>query len=91
MIKTRNYNLTYENSKDIKLRVTKLELWENQSNIMDTEKQEEFQDIQWTIVVQCVKEGNNPPIYKIVMNYYGDAPVPILKCESDQTEWIKEE
>ena len=54
---------------------------------MDTEKQEEFQDIQWTIVVQCVKKGNNPPIYKIVMNYYGDAPVPILKCESDQTEW----
>ena len=88
MIKTRNYNLTYENGKDIKLRVTKLELWENQSNIMDTEKQEEFQDIQWTIVVQCVKKGNNPPIYKIVMNYYGDAPVPILKCESDQTEWI---
>ena len=91
MIKTRNYNLTYENSKDIKLRVTKLELWENQSNIMDTEKQEEFQDIQWTIVVQCVKEGNNPPTYKLVMNYYGEAPVPILKCESDQTEWIKEE
>ena len=57
---------------------------------MDTEQQEEFQEVKWTIVVQCVKEGN-PPIYKIVMNYYGETPVPILKCESDQTEWIKEE
>ena len=35
--------------------------------------------------------GNNPPIYKIIMNYYGDVSVPILKCESDQVEWIKEE
>ena len=52
---------------------------------MDTEKQEEFQEVEWTIVIQCVKEGNNPPIYKIVMNYYGDAPVPILKCETNQT------
>ena len=58
---------------------------------MDTEKQKEFQEVEWTIVIQCVKEGNNPPNYKIVMKYYGDAPVPILKCESDQTEWIKEE
>ena len=58
---------------------------------MDTEKQEESQEVKWTIVVQCVKGGNNPTIYKIVMNYYGDAPVPILKCESDQTEWVKEE
>ena len=58
---------------------------------MDTEKQEESQEVEWTIVVQCVKEGNNPPSYKIVMNYYGDAPVPILKCDLDQTEWIKEE
>ena len=56
---------------------------------MDTEKQEEFQKVEWTIVVQCVKEANNPPSYKITMNYYGDAPVPILKCESDQTEWIR--
>ena len=53
---------------------------------MDSEKQEEFQEVKWTIVIQCVKEGNNPP-----MNYYGDTPVPILKCESAQTEWIKEE
>ena len=30
---------------------------------MDTEKQEEFQEVEWTIVIQCVKEGNNPPIY----------------------------
>ena len=58
---------------------------------MDTEKQEEFQEVEWTIVIQCIKEGNNPPIYKIVMNYYGNAPVPILKCESEQAEWIKEE
>ena len=58
---------------------------------MDTEKQEEFQEVEWTIVIQCIKEGNSPPIYKIVMNYYGNATVPILKCESDQTEWIKEE
>ena len=28
---------------------------------------------------------------KIIMNYYGNTPVPILKCESDQTEWNKEE
>ena len=55
---------------------------------MDTEKQEESQEVEWSI---SVKEGNNPPSYKIVMNYYGDAPVPILKCESDQAEWIKEE
>ena len=41
---------------------------------MDTEKQEESQEVEWTIVVQCVKERNNPPIYKIVMNYYGNAP-----------------
>ena len=52
---------------------------------MDAEKQEESQEVEWTIVIQCVKEGNNPPNYKIKMNYYGDAPVPILKCESDQT------
>ena len=58
---------------------------------MDTEKQEEFQEVEWTIVIQCVKEGNNTPHYKIIMNYYGDAPVPILTRESDQTEWIKEE
>ena len=58
---------------------------------MDTEKREESQEVKWTIVVQCVKGGNNPPIYKIVMNYYGDVSVPILKCESDQVEWIKEE
>ena len=58
---------------------------------MDTEKQEEFQEVEWTIVIQCIKEGNNPPNYKIIMNYHGDAPVPILKCESDQTEWIREE
>ena len=58
---------------------------------MDTEKQGESQKVEWSMVVQCVKEGNNPPIYKIVMNYYGDAPVPILKCEADQAEWIKEE
>ena len=58
---------------------------------MDTEKQEEFQEMEWIIVIQCVKEGNTPPNYKITMNYYGDTPVPILKCESDQTEWIKEE
>ena len=43
------------------------------------------------MVIQSVKEGNNPPIYKIVMNYHGNAPVLILKCESDQTEWIKKE
>ena len=53
---------------------------------MDTEKQDEFPEVEWTIVIQCVKEGNNPPNYKIIMNYYGNAPVPILKCESDQTE-----
>ena len=58
---------------------------------MDTKKQDEFPEVEWTIVIQCVKEGNNPPNYKIIMNYYGNALVPILKCESDQTEWIKEE
>ena len=58
---------------------------------MDTEKQDEFPEVEWTIVIQCVKEGNNPPNYKIIMKYYGNAQVPILKCESDQTEWIKEE
>ena len=52
---------------------------------MDTEKQEEFQEVEWTIVIQCVKGGNDPPNYKITMNYYGDTPVPILKCESDHT------
>ena len=46
---------------------------------MDTEKQEESQEVKWTIVIQYVKEGNNSPNYKIVMNYYGDALVPILK------------
>ena len=35
---------------------------------MDTEKQVESQEVEWTIVIQCVKEGNNPPIYKMVMN-----------------------
>ena len=58
---------------------------------MNTEKQEEFQEVKWTIVIQCVKEGNNPPNNKIVMNYYGYTSIPILKCELDQTEWIKEE
>ena len=52
---------------------------------MDTEKQEEFPKVEWAIVVQCIKEGENPPIYKIVMKYYGDAPTP--KCESDQN-WM---
>ena len=46
---------------------------------MDTEKQEAFQEVKWTIVFQCVKEGNNPPNYKITMNCYGDTPVPIFK------------
>ena len=36
---------------------------------MDSEKQEESQQIEWTIVIQCFKEGENPPVYKIVMNY----------------------
>ena len=58
---------------------------------MESEKQEESQEIEWTIVVQCIKERGNPPIYKIVMNYYGYEPVPILRCESEQTEWNKEE
>ena len=58
---------------------------------METEKQEKFPEVEWTIVVQCIKEGENPPIYKIVMKYNGDPPVPILKCESEQTEWMKEE
>ena len=31
---------------------------------MDTEKQEVFQEVEWTIVIQCVKEGNNPPNYQ---------------------------
>ena len=35
---------------------------------MDTEKQDEFPEVEWTIVNQCVKEGNNPPNYKIIMN-----------------------
>ena len=46
---------------------------------MDTEKQDEFPEVEWTIVIQCVKEGNNPPNYKIIMNYCGNAPVPIFK------------
>ena len=53
-------------------------MWGDQNSIMDTEKQEEFQKVQWTIVIQCGKEGNNPPNYKIIMNYYGDAPVLFL-------------
>ena len=28
---------------------------------MDTEKQEGDQKVEWTIVIQCVKDGNNPP------------------------------
>ena len=58
---------------------------------MDPEKQEESQQIQWTIVIQCFKEGENPPIYKIVMRYYGDNPAPVLRCETAQTEWNMEE
>ena len=58
---------------------------------MDIEQQEEFQKVEWIIVIKCIKEGNNPPIYKIVMNYYGNAPVPVFKCETGQTEWTKEE
>ena len=58
---------------------------------MDHEKQEESQEIVGTIIVQCFKERGNPPTYKIVMNYYGDEPVPVLRCESEQTEWTKEE
>ena len=58
---------------------------------MDSEKQEESQEIEWTIIIHCIKERGNPPIYKIVMNYYRDEPVPILRCESEQTEWNKEE
>ena len=46
---------------------------------MDTEKQDEFPEVEWIIVIQCVKEGNNPPNYKIIMNYYRNAPVPIFK------------
>ena len=58
---------------------------------MHIEIQEESQKVEWTIVVQCVKEGENPPIYKIVMKYYGEEPVPLLKCESEPTEWIREQ
>ena len=35
---------------------------------MDTEKQDEFPEVEWTIVIQCIKEENNPPNYKIIMN-----------------------
>ena len=58
---------------------------------MDPEEQGEPQEIVWTIVVQCFKERGTPPVYKIVMNYYGDEPIPILRCEPEQTEWIQEE
>ena len=58
---------------------------------MDTEISKESQSVEWTIVVQCVKEGENPPIYKIVMKYYGEEPAPLLKCESEQNEWIREQ
>ena len=58
---------------------------------MDPEKQEEPPQLEWTMVIQCYKEGDNPPIYKIVMSYYGDSPAPILRCESEQTEWTMEE
>ena len=58
---------------------------------MDPEGQEESQEIVWTIIVQCFKERGSPPVYKVVMNYYGDEPIPILRCESEQSEWTKEE
>ena len=38
---------------------------------MDPEGQEESQEIVWTIIVQCFKERGSPPVYKVVMNYYG--------------------
>ena len=31
---------------------------------MDTEKQEEFQEVEWTIVIQCIKGGMIPLITK---------------------------
>ena len=41
---------------------------------MDTEKLEEFQEVEWTIVIQCVKEGNNSPnnelLWKCTSTYF---------------------
>ena len=48
---------------------------------MDPEKQGDPQEMVWTIIVQCFKEEGNPPVYRVVMNYYGDEPIPILRCE----------
>ena len=78
LLKTNDCNLIYEFNKGtiLSIQVIKLEKRPKKAVIQPLK----------VVLVEIT-----PSNYKITMNYYGDAPVPILKCESDQTEWIKEE
>ena len=58
---------------------------------MSTEEKENLQEVVWTIVVQKVKASEDPLVYKIVMKYYGEEPIPIMNCEEDSVEWIKQD
>ena len=56
---------------------------------MDLKEKENLKEAEWTIIVQKVKVQENPPIYQIIMRYYGDEPTPEMRCEADSVEWVK--
>ena len=58
---------------------------------MSSEEEENRQEVVWTIIVQKVKASEDPPVYKIVMKYYGEEPIPIMNCEEGSVEWIKQD
>ena len=58
---------------------------------MNTEEEENIQEVVWTIIVQKVRTSEDPLVYKIIMKYYGEEPIPVMNCEEDSVEWIKQD
>ena len=58
---------------------------------MDPEDKENPQIAEWTIIIQKVIESKDPLTYKIIMRYYGEEPIPIMKCEEEYVEWTKQD
>ena len=58
---------------------------------MDPEVKENLQKAEWTMIIQKVIESQDPLVYKIIMRYYGEEPVPIMKCEEECVEWTKQD
>ena len=58
---------------------------------MESEEKENLQKGEWTIIIQKVIESKDPLIYKIIMRYYGEEPIPMMKCEGEYVEWTKQD